>query len=164
MSRRLVASLAIVALVLLAGATVTGLFGTRGDRRAPRETSPPAAPAPPPTPPAPPGAVPADAGRVTGFGTTAFRSETHLREHHDKHGREFGAVSRQEYLALAQALRDRPLDPRVIEATRADGVVTRFDRDAGAFIAFDPDGTIRTFFKPRDGEVYFRRQRDRPAR
>ena len=52
----------------------------------------------------------------------------------------------------------------MIEATRADGVVTRFDRDSGAFIAFDPDGTIRTFFKPRDGEAYFRRQRDRPAR
>jgi hypothetical protein len=163
MSRRLVASLAIAALVLLAGATVTGLFGGRSDRTAPRATAPPAT-APAPTPPAPPGAAPSDAGRVTGFGKTGFRSETHLREHHDKHGREFGTVSRQEYLALAQALRDRPLGPRVIEAARADGVVTRFDRDSGAFIASDPDGTIRTFFKPRDGEAYFRRQRDRPTR
>ncbi|MET0850394.1 MAG: hypothetical protein ABW020_04610 [Candidatus Rokuibacteriota bacterium] len=162
MSRRVIPALAIVALVLLAGATVTGLFGARGDRRAPRE-APPRATAPAPPPPAP-GAVPAEAGRVTGLERTGFRSETHLREHHDKHGREFGTVSRQEYLALAQALRDRPLGPRVIEATRADGVVTRFDRDSGAFIAFDPDGTIRTFLRPRDGEAYFRRQRDRPAR
>jgi hypothetical protein len=162
-SRRVIAALALAALVLLAAATVAGLFGSRDGRTAVREAPPATAPAPPATPP-PPAATAPDAGRVTGSGKTGFRSETHLREHHDKHGREFGAVSRQEYLALAQTLRDRPLGPRVTEAVRADGVVTRFDRDSGAFIAFDPDGTIRTFFKPRDGEAYFRRQRDRPAR
>ena len=162
MSRRIVAALAIVVLALVAGATVAGLLGSRGERTAARKTPPATAPARPATPPAP---APVDAGRVSSFGKSGFRSETHLREHHEKHGREFGAaVGRQEYLALAQELRDRPLGPRVIEAARADGVVTRFDRDSGAFIAFDPDGTIRTFFKPRDGEAYFRRQRDRPAR
>jgi pyocin large subunit-like protein len=65
---------------------------------------------------------------------------------------------------MARALRDRPPGPGVLEAARADGVVTRFDRESGAFIAFEPDGTIRTFFKPRDGEAYFRRQRDRAPR
>jgi pyocin large subunit-like protein len=46
----------------------------------------------------------------------------------------------------------------ILEIRRSDGVVTRFDRTAGAFIAFDPDGTIRTYFRPNDGERYFRRQ------
>jgi hypothetical protein len=163
MSRKVIPALALVALVLLAAATVAGLLGSRGGRTAVREAPPATAPVPPAISP-PPAATAPDGGRVTGFGTTGFRSETHLREHHDKHGREFGAIGRQEYLALAQALRDRPLGPRVIEAVRADGVVTRFDRDSSAFIAFDRDGTIRTFFKPRDGEAYFRRQRDRPTR
>lgn len=63
-----------------------------------------------------------------------------------------------EYLHLAQSLRDRPAGGAVLEAVRGDGVVTRFDRASGAFLACDPDGTIRTFFKPHDGEAYFRRQ------
>lgn len=32
---------------------------------------------------------------------------------------------------------------------------------SGAFLAFDPDLTIRTFFQPNDGERHYRRQ---PAR
>lgn len=79
-------------------------------------------------------------------------------EHYDKHGREFGSVTIHEYLLMAQELRDRQADNVVIEAVRDDGVVTRFDRESGAFLAFNPDRTIRTFFKPNDGEAYFRRQ------
>lgn len=63
------------------------------------------------------------------------------------------------YLALAQAVRDGPVGEDILEATRsADGVVSRYQRSSGAFLAFDADGTIRTFFKPNDGERYFRRQ------
>ena len=90
-----------------------------------------------------------------------FRSKERLAEHFRKHGREFGRVTREEYLRLAQSLRDRAAGGDVLEAVRGDGVVTRFDRASGAFLAFDPDGTIRTFFKPYDGERYFRRQLSR---
>ena len=164
MARRpTVVALVAVALVAVGAVLLGGLLGRRGDREPAREAPAPSAPSRTAVPtaalPAPPAVTRAPAAHGAGF-----RSEARLREHHDKHGREFGAVGRQEYLALARALRDRPLGPRVIEAVRADGVVTRFDRDSGAFIAFDPDGTIRTFFKPRDGEAYFRRQRDRAVR
>ena len=47
---------------------------------------------------------------------------------------------------------------RCSQTVRRDGVTTRFDRQTGAFIAFNPNGTIRTFFKPNDGERYYRRQ------
>jgi hypothetical protein len=87
-----------------------------------------------------------------------FRSGERLAEHYRKHGRKFGDVTMEEYLRLAQSLRDRLAGGAVLEALRGDGVVTRFDRATGAFLAFDPDGTIRTFFKPHDGEAYFRRQ------
>jgi pyocin large subunit-like protein len=49
----------------------------------------------------------------------------------------------------------------VLETVRADRVATRFDRQTGAFIAFNPNGTIRTFFKPNDGERYYRRHAER---
>src|SRR3954447_22592127 len=78
-----------------------------------------------------------------------FRSRAQLLDHFDRHGRDFRARSADEYLKLAQALRDAPTGGTVLETIRTgDGVVTRFDRRSGAFLAFNPDGTIRTFFKP----------------
>ena len=53
----------------------------------------------------------------------------------------------------------------ILEIERADGVISRFDRSSGSFVAFNKDLVIRTFFRPNDGEAYFRRQaRRRPAR
>ncbi|MEO7041884.1 MAG: hypothetical protein ABI035_06470, partial [Gemmatimonadaceae bacterium] len=63
-----------------------------------------------------------------------------------------------EYLREAQTLRDEPAGGNVLEIRRPDGTVSRYDRATGAFIAFNADGTIRTFFKPNNGEAYFRRQ------
>jgi len=90
-----------------------------------------------------------------------FANRNRLEEHYDKHGGEFGNISQQEYLRLAQALRDAPAGGSILESVRRDGVVTRFDRHSGAFIAFNSNGVIRTFFRPNDGERYFRRQLER---
>lgn len=87
-----------------------------------------------------------------------FASRQRLQEHFEKHGAEFGKITINNYLALAQTLRDKPSGPDVLEVTRADGVISRFDRRSGAFVAFNSDRTIRTFFKPNDGEAYFTRQ------
>ncbi len=92
----------------------------------------------------------------------AFRTPELFRQHYAKHGREFGNVTPEEYLRQAQALRDAAPAANVLEIRRKDGVVTRFDKDSGSFIAFDGDGTIRTFFRPADGERYFRRQAGGP--
>jgi pyocin large subunit-like protein len=93
--------------------------------------------------------------------SVGFASPSKLAEHYEKHGREFGSVTIDQYLRMAQELRDRPVEGTVVEALRSDGVVTRFDRASGAFLAFNRDRTIRTFFKPNDGESYFRRQLNR---
>ena len=68
-----------------------------------------------------------------------FTSARHLDEHYEKHGSEFGKISKQDYLARAQALRDATVGGAVLEAVRKDGVTTRFDRATGAFVAFNPD-------------------------
>ena len=90
-----------------------------------------------------------------------FRTRRNLEEHYAKHGREFGAISQDEYLLQAQTLRDRAAGGDILEAVRDDGVTTRFDRQAGTFLAFNEDFTLRTFFKPNDGEAYFQRQSKR---
>jgi pyocin large subunit-like protein len=90
-----------------------------------------------------------------------FATRRKFLDHYEKHGAEFGSISREEYLRQAQILRDSPVAGDILEARRADGVITRFDRKTGAFLAFNPDLTIRTYFKPNDGEKYFRRQSKR---
>lgn len=105
-----------------------------------------------PAPQQPAAGIP-EAGSLRGFRTPEL-----FRQHYAKHGREFGNITPEEYLRQAQALRDAAPAANVLEIRRKDGVVTRFDRDSGSFIALDGDGTIRTFFRPADGERYFRRQ------
>lgn len=90
--------------------------------------------------------------------TVGFSSNRALEEHFEKHGREFGSNSAAEYLELAQELRDAPAGGAILEAVRDDGVITRFDKRSGAFLAFHSNRTIRTFFKPNDGQRYFERQ------
>lgn len=87
-----------------------------------------------------------------------FRSRRLFEEHYAKHGREFGNISPPEYLAQAQALRDAPVGGAILQAVTPDGIISRFDRRSGAFGAYNPDRTIRTFFIPNAGERYFHRQ------
>jgi hypothetical protein len=87
-----------------------------------------------------------------------FRSRRLFEEHYAKHGREFGNISRREYLERAQALRDAPAGGPILQAVTPEGIVSRFDRRSGAFGAYNPDRTIRTFFIPNAGERYFHRQ------
>ena len=106
-------------------------------------------------------AVPATTSGIT-RPTVGFRTRRNLEEHFAKHGAEFGGETMQQYLQMAQALRDAPVGGDIEEIVRpGDGVVSRFDRKSGAFMAFEGDGTIHTFFHPNDGESYFRRQAKR---
>ena len=90
-----------------------------------------------------------------------FVDQRRLDEHYEKHGAAFGRITRQDYLHQAQLLRDAKAGDPILETVRSDGVTTRFDRQTGAFIAFNANGVIRTFFKPNDGERYYRRQAER---
>ena len=93
--------------------------------------------------------------------SVGFADPRRLDEHYEKHGAAFGRITRQDYLHQAQLLRDAKVEGPILQTVRADGVTTRFDRQTGAFIAFNANGVIRTFFKPNDGERYFRRQAER---
>jgi pyocin large subunit-like protein len=86
-----------------------------------------------------------------------FRTEDQLKDHFDKYRHEFGTITRQQYLRLAQQLRDSHVGKDILESRRPDGTI-RFDRKHGYFGAYETDGTIRTFFIPPDGIRFFERQ------
>lgn len=134
--------------VLAAAAIVVYWTGDRGQRADARDVS---------------GVTDSRDTAVKARANIGFATERRLDEHYDKHGAEFGRLTKQDYLRQAQLLRDAQVGGPVLQTVRADGVTTRFDRQTGAFIAFNPNGTIRTFFKPNDGERYYRRQAERGA-
>lgn len=150
--RALIAALALVGVVALA---LLGGWGGGSPERGRGTVATPQAESR-----APASEARAPQGKVWGA-TVGFANRERLDDHYHKHGAEFGDISRQEYLRRAQALRDAPVDGPILEAVRRDGVITRFDRATGAFLAFNPNGVIRTFFRPNDGERYFRRQLER---
>jgi hypothetical protein len=91
-------------------------------------------------------------------GGPGFRTRDLLDDHYFKHRREFGSINEQQYLRLAQRLRDSRSGKDILESKRPDGGGAKFDRRRGWFVAYEADGTIRTFFVPAGGIRYFESQ------
>ena len=164
--RNLLLILVLVAIVVmrLFPAHPTGSVAGRSGANAPSSGAPGAAASAHPGGTNERSTSPVPSERAFGAGV-GFRSHDRLQEHFAKHGGEFASLGIHDeaaYLRAAQTLRDGPAGGDVLEIVRAaDGVISRFDRRTGAFLAFGDDGVIRTFFRPRDGERYFERQSER---
>lgn len=86
-----------------------------------------------------------------------FRNKTRYDEHYEKHGAEFGSITKEEYLQLANDLIHSDSD-RVLHKYSEDGDYMYFDQDTGYFLVLSEDGYIRTFFIPTAGINYWNRQ------
>jgi len=96
---------------------------------------------------------------VARAGGPGFRTSLFLQNHFARYGSQFGTINVQQYLHLAQHLRDASPGKNVLMSRRPDGGGSKFDVKRGWFVAFDGDETLRTFFIPRDGIRYFDRQK-----
>jgi pyocin large subunit-like protein len=97
-------------------------------------------------------------------GGPGFRNQHLLDDHFAKYGHAFGHITVQQYLHLAQQLRDSHVSRTILESRSQPGGISRFDVKHGYFGAYDADGTIRTFFIPPDGIRYFERQAKAPGK
>jgi len=106
--------------------------------------------------------------RITGrAGLSGIRSLAHnfrpgqLDAHYDKHviqQREFGNISKQEYLHMARSHLNRKPGDDILEKVRPNGDRIIYNRATNEFRAVDKDGYVKTYFKPRDSINYFHRQ------
>ena len=87
-----------------------------------------------------------------------FRSQHRLEDQFEKHGREFGHITQQQFVQMAQQLREARPSSNILEFRRPDGVTAKFDRKHGYYGAYDRDGSVRSFFIPTDGLRFFERQ------
>lgn len=88
----------------------------------------------------------------------SFRSKKLFDSHYEKHGSEFGSITQEEYLQLANDLLNSD-SPSILNKTeKEDGDDVFFDTDTGYFLVLSTDGYIRTFFIPDKGIDYYNRQ------
>jgi len=85
----------------------------------------------------------------------SFRTDDFFTSHYEKHGGEFGSITRQQYLAKANELIS---SKTALTKTEEDGDLLYYDAEKNEFLVLSTDGYIRTFFKPDDGMDYFERQ------
>lgn len=88
-----------------------------------------------------------------------FASKTLLDEHFLKHASEFGSKFKNadEYLKGAQNFFKRESE-EILQFTRKNGDVVRYDKANNIFGVAKGDGTIKTFFKPDEGLNYFKKE------
>ena len=90
-----------------------------------------------------------------------FRSTQLFNNHYTKHvlqQKEFGTISKEEYLHQAQILVSQKEGRSILVERKSNGDTLFFDKKSGEFAVLSGDGYIRTFFKPQDGVAYFNRQ------
>ena len=88
----------------------------------------------------------------------SFRSKKLFDQHFQKHGSEFGDITQEEYLRLANDLLNSDSDTVLHKTEKEDGDDVFFDTVTGYFLVLSTDGYIRTFFVPDKGIDYFNRQ------
>lgn len=87
-----------------------------------------------------------------------FRSEKLFDSHYEKHGAEFGDITQDEYLDLANELINATGDNILHKTEKEDGDFLYYDTETNEFLVLSTDGYIRTFFKPSAGLDYWERQ------
>ncbi len=85
-----------------------------------------------------------------------FRNARLLEEHYEKHGKEMGYTSAEEYEKGAQALISNSDALTKLEQEDGDRIYYLESRNEIVFVS--EDGIIRTYFNPEDGIDYYNRQ------
>ncbi len=85
-----------------------------------------------------------------------FRNESLLNQHYEKHGRDMGFKSAEEYEQAAAAV---PNNPNVLHKTeKEDGDDVYYVENTNEFVIISTDGYIRTYFNPDLGIDYYNKQ------
>lgn len=110
-------------------------------------------------------------GKSTGSGLTSggddgkievrFETPEKMQKHYDKHIDKYGNISILEYIALANELVNAKDTDGIEKIVRSDESTAIYRFSTNDFLVITKDGYIRTFFKPDDGEKYWREEHER---
>ena len=87
-----------------------------------------------------------------------FRTKKQFDGHFEKHGKEFGSITQEEYLKKANDLINNDSDTILHKTEAEDGDYIFYDTVNNEILFLSTDGYIRTYFKPSSGIDYYNRQ------
>jgi len=87
-----------------------------------------------------------------------FRSDEQYQSHYEKHVDEFGDITIEEYLLMANNLINDDSGLVLTKLEKEDNDTIYYKEDTNEFLVLSTDGYIRTYFRPSDGIDYFNRQ------
>ena len=90
-----------------------------------------------------------------------FETPEKMQKHYDKHIDKYGNISISEYIALANELVNAKDTDDIERLVRSDESTAIYRFSTNDFLVITKDGYIRTFFKPDDGEAYWREEHER---
>ena len=85
-----------------------------------------------------------------------FRNSNLLNDHFEKHGKEMGFATAEDYQAAASAVVTNASALHKLEAEDGDDVY--YIESTNDFVIVSTDGYIRTYFRPNSGIEYYNRQ------
>lgn len=85
-----------------------------------------------------------------------FRNDKLLNEHYQKHGKDMGFSSAEEYQKAANAVVAN--EDALHKEEKEDGDDVYYLEDTNEFVIVSTDGYLRTYFYPNDGIKYYNRQ------
>jgi pyocin large subunit-like protein len=100
----------------------------------------------------------AAAAEGQGQGASTWGRPSTLLDHFRRHGSDFNARSPDEYARLASDFFRRLHRERLPTKIDEAGVIRVYDPRTNTFGAYNPDGTTRTFFKPKREYAYWAQQ------
>jgi len=85
-----------------------------------------------------------------------FRNQKLLNQHYDKHGKDMGFASADDYEKAASDVVNNPAALHKTE--KEDGDDIYYVETTNEFVVVSTDGYIRTYFNPDSGKRYFDKQ------
>ena len=100
-------------------------------------------------------------GADSGIIKIEFETPESMQKHYAKHGEEYGDISIESYVSLANELVNVPASDDVEKIVRSDGSTAIYRFSTNDFLVVTKDGSIRTFFKPKNGKEYWAYEHER---
>ena len=103
-------------------------------------------------------AVTADESSGKEYISCTFRTKKQFDGHYEKHGKEFGDITQEEYLKKANDLINNDSDTILHKTEAEDGDQIFYDTVNNEILFLSADGYIRTYFRPSRGIDYYNDQ------
>ena len=99
---------------------------------------------------------------IIDYSKAVFAGSRDIKWHLEKHRSEFPGWTEDQYLQRAREILQAQLESGELEEiSRSDGSISRYCFSTNEFVATTSDGNIRTFFKPKEREVYWEYEHER---